>query len=99
VWVAVTVAGAGAVTEAVAVVGTRALPAWAKTANRNNAFRAGNWSAIGNTLTLLEVTDGKSARCCHVCRPPVLAKNAVGREAVSEYKVIRKLMKHVQVRC
>jgi hypothetical protein len=53
------------------------------------AWHAGNWSAIGNTLTLLEVTDGKSARCRDVCRPPMLAKNAVGREAAFEYEVSR----------
>jgi hypothetical protein len=43
-------------------------------------------AAIGNTLTLLEVTDGQLARRRDMCRPPVLAKSAVGREAAFEYK-------------
>jgi hypothetical protein len=65
------------------------LPLGDWTANRNSAFRAGNWSAIGNTLTSLAVTDGKSARCRDVCHPPTLAKDTVERQAASEYRVGR----------
>jgi hypothetical protein len=39
-------------------------------------------------LTLPETTDGEPPWRRDVCRPPVLAKNAVGREAASEYEVL-----------
>jgi hypothetical protein len=45
-------------------------------------------AAIGNTLTLLEVTDGQLARCRDMCCPLVLAKSAAGREAAFEYSVM-----------
>ena len=50
---------------------------------------ASSGSAIGNTLQLLGMTDGKPALRRDVRRPPVLAKNVARREVASEYKVRR----------